>query len=122
MKRTRERIAKTEALFRNVNEGIREASGRLDSEMAEFVCECGDPNCTEHIRVPLSEYEQVREHATRFVVRPGHVKGPIERVVERGRNYAVIEKLDRVVARIARRLNPRPGAPEYPLVDGDDPG
>jgi hypothetical protein len=106
--RTRERIAKTEALFRNVNEGIREASARLESEVADFVCECGDPACTDHIRVPLDEYERVREHATRFVVQPGHVKGPIERVVGRGRNYAVIEKLDRVVARVARRLNPRP--------------
>ncbi len=110
MNRARERIAKTEALFRNVNEGIREASGRLDSEVGDFICECGESTCTEHIRVPLEEYERIREHATRFVVRPGHVKGPIERVVERGRDYAVIEKLDRVVARIARRLNPRPEA------------
>jgi hypothetical protein len=106
--RTRERIAKTEALFRNVNEGIREASHRLDSELADFICECGDSTCTEHIRVPLAEYERVRKHATRFVVRPGHVKGPVERVVEQGRHYTVIEKLDRVVARIASRLNPRP--------------
>jgi hypothetical protein len=110
VKRTRERIAKTESLFRNVNEGIREASDRLDSEVADFICECGEPTCTEHIRVPLEDYEQVREHATRFLVRPGHVKGPIERVVEQERHYTVIEKLDQVVARIARRLNPRPEA------------
>ena len=109
-RRPRERIAKTEALFRNVNEGIREASDRLQTEVADFICECGDSTCTEHIRVPLDEYERVREHATRFVVRPGHVKGPIERVVERDRHYAVIDKIDRVVARIARRLNPRPEA------------
>jgi hypothetical protein len=108
VKRTRERIAKTESLFRNVNEGIREASHRLDSEIAHFICECGEPTCTEHIRVPLEEYEEVREHPTRFLVRPGHVKGPIERVVEQERHYSVIEKLDRVIARIAKRLNPRP--------------
>jgi hypothetical protein len=106
--RTRERIAKTEALFRNVNEEIRDASTRFGSETADFVCECGDPKCTEHIRVPLEEYEQVREDATRFVVQPGHVKGPIERVVKRGGGYAVIEKIDRVLQRIVRRLNPRP--------------
>jgi hypothetical protein len=109
-RRPRERIAKTEALFRNVNEGIREASDRLDTEVADFICECGDSTCTEHIRVPLEEYERVRGHATRFVVQPGHVKGPIERVVERSPHYAVIEKLDRIAARIARRLNPRPEA------------
>jgi hypothetical protein len=110
VQRTRERIAKTESLFRNVNEGIREVSDRLDSAVGDFICECSDSTCTEHIRVPLEEYERVRGHATRFVVQPGHVKGPIERVVERGRHYSVIEKLDRVVARIARRLNPRPEA------------
>jgi hypothetical protein len=108
VKRTRERIAKTESLFRNVNEGIREASDRLDTEVADFICECGDSTCTEHVRVPIEEYERVRGNATQFLVRPGHVKGPIERVVEQERQYTVIEKLDRVVARIARRLNPRP--------------
>jgi hypothetical protein len=110
VKRTRERIAKTESLFRNVNEGIREASQRLEADVTEFICECGDSTCTEHVRVSLEDYERVREHATRFVVRPGHVKGPIERVVEQEQHYTVIEKLDRVVARIARRLNPRPQA------------
>jgi hypothetical protein len=110
VKRTRERIAKTESLFRNVNEGIREASDRLDSEIADFICECGDSTCTEHVRVPIEEYERVRESPTHFLVRPGHVKGPIERVVEQERHYSVIEKLDRVAARIARRLNPRPEA------------
>jgi hypothetical protein len=106
----RERIAKTEALFRHVNEGIKEASDRFDSTTAEFVCECGDPACTDRIEVPLEEYEQVREEPTHFVVRPGHVKGPLETVVERSSRYAVVEKLDRVVARIVRQLNPRPDA------------
>ena len=110
MKRTRERIGKTEALFRNVNEGIREASERLESDVGDFICECGDSTCTEHIRVPLEDYQDVRKHPTRFLVRPGHVKGPIERVIEQEHHYTVIEKLDRVIARIARRLNPRPEA------------
>jgi hypothetical protein len=106
--RTRERIAKTEALFRNVNEEIRDASERFGSETGEFICECGDPACTEHVRVPLDEYERVRQDATQFVVQPGHVIGSVEREIRRGRGYAVVEKLDRVVTRIVRRLNPRP--------------
>jgi hypothetical protein len=108
VERDRERIAKTEALFRNVNEGIKEASDRFDSKTAEFVCECGDPACTERIEVPLEEYEQVREEPTHFVVQPAHVMGPVETVVEREHGYAVIEKIDRVLARIAKQLNPRP--------------
>jgi hypothetical protein len=108
VKRTRERIAKTEALFRNVNEEIKGAAARFESNVGEFICECGDPTCTEHIQLPLTEYEAVRRHATRFVVRPGHVKGPLERVVSRGRAHAVIEKVDSLVAKIVKRLNPRP--------------
>jgi hypothetical protein len=107
MERTPEQIANTEALFRNVNEEIRDASGRFEVDVGEFVCECGDPTCTDHVEVPLDEYEGVRRHATRFVVRPGHVKGPVERVVERNRRYTVVEKVDRIVASIAKRLNPR---------------
>ena len=107
MQKDRERIAKTESLFRNVNEGIKEASDRFDSDAAEFVCECGDPACTKRIAVSLEEYEAVREQATRFMVSPGHVKGPVERVVSRRSGYSVIEKIDSVVQRIVRQLNPR---------------
>jgi hypothetical protein len=108
MEHTRERIAKTEALFRNVNEEIRDAAGRFDADVGEFVCECGDPACTQHIALPLDEYEEVRQDATRFVVRPGHVKGPVERVVDQRRSYTVIEKVDQIAARVVKRLNPRP--------------
>lgn len=107
MERTPEQIARTEALFRNVNEEIGDASARFDAEVGEFVCECGDPTCTEHVEVPLTEYEAVREDPTLFVVRPGHVMGPVERVVERKPRYTVIQKVDRMIASIVRRLNPR---------------
>ena len=108
MERTPEQIARTEALFRNVNEEIKEASDRFEAEVGEFVCECGDPTCTQHVEVPLEAYEDVRQEPTRFLVLPGHVKGPVERVVARNHRYSVIEKVDRAVATIVKRLNPRP--------------
>ena len=108
MERTAEQIAKTEALFRNVNEEIKEAADRFDADVGEFICECGDPTCTEHIQLPVDEYDKVRKDPVQFVVRPGHVKGPVERIVKRERNHSVIEKIDGIVARIARRMNPRP--------------
>jgi hypothetical protein len=46
MRTQEERIAKTEALFRNVNERIAEASERFDNGEADegaFLCECADP-------------------------------------------------------------------------------
>lgn len=100
-------IARNEAFFRAVNEGIAEASERFESVEGEFLCECGDANCTHRIEVPLAEYEAVREHPTRFLVRRGHVEPEVERVVGRRARYAIVEKVDEVAARIVRRFNPR---------------
>jgi hypothetical protein len=105
---TAEEIARNEAFFRAVNEGIAEASEKFESEEAEFLCECGDAHCTHRLQVPLEEYETVREHPTHFIVRRGHVEPEIENVVRRRRRYAIVDKVDRVAARIVRRLNPRP--------------
>jgi len=102
-----DRIAKTESLFRNVNERIAEASERFDSSEAEFLCECADAECAERLEVPLEEYEQVREDGTTFLLNPEHVQPEVERVVERRRGYAIVRKVDDAVARLARQLNPR---------------
>jgi hypothetical protein len=104
----RAEIARNEAFFRAVNEGIAEASERFESEQAEFLCECGDADCTHRLEVPLDEYEQVRQSPTRFIVKRGHVLPEVEEVVRRRRRYAVVDKVDRVAAQIVRRLNPRP--------------
>jgi len=107
----RAEIARNEAFFRAVNEGIAEASELFESEEAEFLCECGDDRCTHRIEVPLDEYERVRESATHFLVKRGHVIPEVEEVVQRRRRYAIVEKVDQVAARIAHRLNPRRARP-----------
>jgi hypothetical protein len=101
-------VARNEAFFRAVNEGIAEASERFESDEAEFLCECGDAHCTHRIEVSLDEYENVRSHPTRFLVRRGHDLPEVEEVVQQRRRYAIVEKVDRVAAAIVRRLNPRP--------------
>lgn len=101
-----ERIARTESLFRDVNERIAEASGRFDAGEAEFMCECADPACTERLEVPLPEYEEIRSDGTQFLLDPGHVEPAVERVVEKRRGYAIVEKLG-AVGRMVLRLNPR---------------
>jgi len=101
------RIAKTEALFRDVNERIAETSGRFDIDEAEFMCECADPGCAERLRVPLDEYEEIRENPTTFVLNANHVEPGVEKVVKRRRGYAIVQKIDAVVARIVRQLDPR---------------
>ena len=104
------RMAKTEALFRDVNERIAEASERFDAEEAEFMCECGDPACADRLEVPLEEYEEVRSDATTFVLDPDHVEPRIERVVEHRKGYAVVKKFNETVAAWVRRLDPRTDA------------
>jgi hypothetical protein len=105
---TREiQIAKTEALFRDVNERIAETSGRFDTDEAQFMCECADSKCAERLEVPLTEYEEVREDPTTFVVNPEHVTADVETIVRHREGYAVVRKFDAVVARMVRRLDPR---------------
>jgi hypothetical protein len=104
----RSEVARNEAFFRAVNEGIAEASERFESDEAEFLCECGDAHCTHRIEVSLDEYENVRSHPTRFLVKRGHDLPEVEEVMQQRRRYAIVEKVDRVAAAIVRRLNPRP--------------
>jgi hypothetical protein len=103
-----QRLAHTEALFRAVNERIAENTERFDSERADFVCECGDQECTEPVSATLDEYEHVRADGTQFLIRPGHEDERIERVVEHhGRRFAIVEKFHGRVAAIVRKLDPR---------------
>jgi hypothetical protein len=101
------KIARTESLFRDVNERIAESASGVGLPDAEFVCECADPTCTKRLTVDLDEYEQVREEATHFLVSPGHEVSSVERVVARRRGYQIVRKVEQAVAAIVRRLNPR---------------
>ena len=100
------RVARTEALFREVNERIREISA-YDHD-AEFLCECGDESCTRPITMTLAEYEQLRSEPTHFAVVPGHVADDVEHVVSRhDESYWVVEKTSGEPAALAAGLDPR---------------
>jgi hypothetical protein len=104
-----ERRARTEALFRDMNERIAESAERFDADSTEFVCECSDPSCTHRVSASLVEYEDVRATPTTFLVVPGHEHEDIERVVaDRGR-YRIVDKIQAVVRRTVVRLDPRTG-------------
>jgi hypothetical protein len=104
------RIARTESLFRDVNERIVEAARNLGSTYAEFVCECADPACGERFAAHLEEYEAVRADGRRFLVAPGHEEPRYERVIEDEDEHPVVQKdKDEKVAREALKLDPRAG-------------
>jgi hypothetical protein len=99
--------ARTEALFRDVNERIAESAQRFEAEATQFVCECADPNCTHRLEVTLDEYEQVRADGATFMLAPGHEDDDIERVLEKRGRFNVVEKVQRTVRDTVRRLDPR---------------
>jgi hypothetical protein len=102
------RMARTEAAFREVNEAIAETAARFEAEEADFVCECADPRCAHRVTAELEDYEEVRSEPTHFLLAPGHHKPEVEQVVERTGEFDVVEKVTPLMARIVRRLNPRP--------------
>lgn len=102
------RIARTESLFRDVNERIAETAENLGSEDAVFVCECADAACDERLPAQLDEYQQVRADGVRFLVAPGHEEAEYERVLHRNHEYQVVEKSkDRQLGSAVKELDPR---------------
>jgi hypothetical protein len=106
------KLAETEVLFREVNEGIAAAAERFDADEADFVCECSDAACVHRITAPLAEYERVRGKPTHFLLARGHDAAAFERVVTRRSGYDIVEKMETTMRRIAARLDPRSPEPE----------
>jgi hypothetical protein len=100
--------ARTEALFRDVNERIAESAQRFDASSTQFVCECADPHCTHRLEATLVEYEEVRADGATFMLAPGHEHTDIERVIDDSRKrFHIVEKVQATVRETVRRLNPR---------------
>ena len=103
------RIGKNEAMFREVNERLREIGEGFSvvTEEAEFVCECGNRSCIEHIRMPLPAYEEIREDPKRFFIFKGHENPEYEKILTETERYLVVEKLPGGPAGMAIKEDPR---------------
>lgn len=90
----KQRVARNEALFREVNEGIRRGRwpGEEDS-ISSFRCECASLGCTVMLPLSVREYERVRQSPRRFIVAAGHERLDVEVVVETHTNYLVVQKI-----------------------------
>lgn len=113
MSMTEERRAQNEALFRDLNERVKEIDERLEPNGMgspptdlEFLCECGDLECATRFTMSRAEYESIREHPSHFVVLPNHVDESVEEVVEVRPGYVIVSK-NGVAAEIARETDPR---------------
>jgi hypothetical protein len=88
------RAARNQALFREVNEKLRELNQAFSNltETYAIACECADTSCVKTLHIGMQEYLDVREHPERFVVLRDHVHLDVERVVASLDGYVVVEK------------------------------
>ncbi len=96
-----DRIIRNEALFRELNERVREVEETLTaggvaepSDFSEVFCECGLDDCTAKIRLSTGEYERVRANPLHFAIVPGHEIDGIERVIATNDRFVTVEKLE----------------------------
>jgi hypothetical protein len=102
-----EKNARSQVLFREVNEHIAELSNDWrETRVSLFICECSSQACAESLEITAAEYERVRADGARFVVLPGHQVPDVERVVGGSGRFLVVEKLGAAAA-IARASDPR---------------
>ena len=99
-----ERAARNEALFRAVNEEIRDVDRRFGVRASSFICECADDKCVVRLSVPPELYTAARANSARFLVAPGHDDPSLESVVERHEGFWVVEKFG-AAGRVAERLD-----------------
>ncbi|HLW96673.1 MAG TPA: hypothetical protein VKS25_14955 [Solirubrobacteraceae bacterium] len=104
-----ERIARNEAIFREINESI--ARGQWPGDPQEpiaFRCECGILSCNMLVEVAADDYERIRSDPRRFLLVRGHEITAVEDVVDddAAADYVVVEKIGEA-GDVARETDPR---------------
>ena len=84
-------LVRHQLLLREVNERVRDALATHEGPL-EFVCECGNGNCIDTVLLDVTAYERVRAHSSLFLVASGHEDPEVDRVVDQGFGYLLVEK------------------------------
>jgi hypothetical protein len=87
-----ERLARNQALFREVNERLFEVVTATTVSFRECICECSNPGCTKSLAVTTSEYEAIRSNPKHFLIARGHEMPEVERVVEANERFLTVAK------------------------------
>ena len=105
--------AKSQSLFREVNERIEDLATRPSifedlrrSEQLDLACECASHECSEPVRMTVSDYESIRSDPNAFFVLPGHHIPGVERIIRESDGFVVVAKLGGG-ENVAERLDPR---------------
>ena len=100
------RLARNEALFREVNEHVDDLASEQGFGTQHYLCECANPDCTFQVQLERSEYEHVRADGAQFFVLPGHFTPEIETLVSENDRFWVVQKVGEAAA-FAEHLDPR---------------
>lgn len=103
------RVGLNESIFREVNEQIESLNRDLGGQQRTMtaICECANGDCTERLEIPVTDYENARADARRFIVVPGHEVPEYESIVERGDGYDIVQKREGAASALARETDPR---------------
>ena len=100
-------MTQNEALFREVNERVREkAEGAASEDTFDYLCECANADCTFRITLSLAQYENVRADPTQFAVLPLHFTPEVETLVSENEGYWLVKKIGEA-AEYVEQLDPR---------------
>jgi hypothetical protein len=86
-----QRLARNQAIFREVNERLREIADPAEG-LTDYLCECSDVGCRETMQLATIEYEAVRSMPNTFVIVPGHERLEVERVIDDNDRFMLVEK------------------------------
>ncbi len=101
------RMAQNEALFREVNERIKETADGLGSDSAfEYFCECANADCTFQLTLTPAQYESARADPTQFVVLPVHFTPEVETLVSETDGHWIVRKTGQA-GEYVEKLDPR---------------
>ena len=102
------RAGRNQAMFRAVNDKIREINETFAVITGTFTiaCECANPRCVGMVEIKPADYEAIRANPRRFAVLPGHLVADIEHLVTEAEGYQVAEKRGKAAA-VADALVPQ---------------
>ena len=103
------RIGLNEALFRQVNEQLLDVTEavRPAAEPLELICECGNLDCADHVRIDRDAYERLRSDPLLFAVAHGHAFLDVEEIVEHRDTHDVVRKRAGEARQVAELTDPR---------------
>ena len=106
-RRSAERSAENESIFRDANEALRAKRDELElvDGATPFFCECENEACRDLVFLSLDEYERVRAKSNRFFIVPGH-DVTHSTIAEEHERYVVTEKVGEA-GELAEEADPR---------------